>query len=236
MVHVFQIQISHLTALDPPYPPSLKSTTTSSDGLRALNRAKDNSVFHRQNPCLYNSRCLPCLNITIKHKANRGQLLLQMFSILCSPLLQFIILPNNRLFPLSLLSSILFFRVFVQFYKIILYFNPGHQHSCHPILNKSIFIIFLPVKLLLNRRNNNGYYNSNGQAEFQPASQFDSEFTYSYFPTVAFQLQKLSLSAQIKASSSNLSHNHWQLLVFFPLYSRSKTWTMAPTIGMIQDG
>lgn len=96
VVHVFQIQISHLTALDPPYPPSLKSTTTSADGLRALNRAKDNSVFHRQNPCLYNSRCLPCFNITMKHKANKDQIL-RMFSILCSPLLQFIILPNNRL-------------------------------------------------------------------------------------------------------------------------------------------
>lgn len=162
----------------------------------------------------------------MKHKPNRGQLLLQMFSIPCSPLLQFIILPNNRLFPLSLLRSILFFRVFVQFYKIILY--SGQQHSCHPILNKSIFIIFLPMKLLLSRRNNNGYYNSNGQAEFQPASQFDREFTYSYFPIVAFQVQKLSLCAQIKASSCNVSHNHWQLLVFFQLHSRSKTCSMVP--------
>lgn len=124
-----------------------------------------------------------------------------MFSILCSPLLQFIILPKTRLFSLSLLSSILFFRVFVQFYKITLYFNPDHQHSGHPKLNKSIFIIFLPMKLLLSRRNNNGYYNSNGQAELQPVSQFDSEFPYSYFPTVAFQNKNSPFSAQIKASS-----------------------------------
>lgn len=156
-------------------------------------------------------------------KYNTDQLLLRKFSILCSPLLQFIILPNNKLFPLSLLSSIEFFRVFMQFYKIVLYFNPGHQHSCHPKLNIPTSIIFLPMKLLLNR-----CYNSNGQAELQPALQFDNEFTYSYFPTVAFQVQMLSLSAQIKASSSNVSHKHWQLLVFFQLHSRSKTCSMAP--------
>lgn len=122
VVHVFQIQIRHLTALDPPNPPSLKSTTTSADVLWALNRAKDNSVFHWQNPCLYKPRCLPCLNITMKHKANKGQLLLWMFSILYSPLLQFIILPNNRLF-----------------FFVVTKLNPVFQSICAILQDYSLF-------------------------------------------------------------------------------------------------
>lgn len=100
----------------------------------------------------------------------------------------------------------------MQFYKIILYFNPGHQHSSHPKLNKSIFIIFLQMKLLLNRRNNNGYYNSNGQAELQTVSQFDSEFTYSYFPTVAFQNKNspsLPKSKPPLVMSATITGNCW---------------------------